>query len=149
MPEPRGEEELIGSRSLLHSRTLAQSPLSVKPCCAVHINATVVPHLSCPNHRDELRALFKVDPTVECDTHSAIKCKCMAGPAGGGGGGSEDGGSEEAAAVRWEGAGCRQCSLPLLGCQQRIKSIACRATASGPCAHARSLPCCPHPPSVH
>jgi hypothetical protein len=27
-------------------------------------------------HRDELRALFRVAPHVECDTHTAIKCRC-------------------------------------------------------------------------
>ena len=24
---------------------------------------------------DELKALFKVDPTAQCDTHAAVKCK--------------------------------------------------------------------------
>lgn len=24
--------------------------------------------------RDELKALFRVDPAVQCDTHNAIKC---------------------------------------------------------------------------
>jgi hypothetical protein len=26
--------------------------------------------------RDELRSLFRVDPTTPCDTHKAIKCCC-------------------------------------------------------------------------
>jgi hypothetical protein len=26
--------------------------------------------------RDELRSLFRVDPTTPCDTHKAIKCSC-------------------------------------------------------------------------
>jgi hypothetical protein len=37
--------------------------------------------------RDELRALFQVNPSALCDTHDAIKCGCDGSGGGGGQGG--------------------------------------------------------------
>ena len=34
--------------------------------------------------KDELKALFRVDPHAECDTHAAIKCPCSGDGRGGG-----------------------------------------------------------------
>ncbi|GAB4822557.1 hypothetical protein N2152v2_009603 [Parachlorella kessleri] len=45
--------------------------------------------------KDELRALFKVDPTIDCDTHKAIKCKCMGSSSKGSGTTDDDSGSDE------------------------------------------------------
>jgi hypothetical protein len=68
--------------------------------------------------RDELRALFTVDPKVDCDTHNAIKCKCMAGTGGGSGCGTDDSSSEE--------GGSGEAAVSLLAFRRGVP--ACRST---------------------
>ena len=58
------------------SRALARSTLLVGLGSRLRaLPAGCLPaSLPATHNRDELKALFRVDPGVQCDTHAAIKC---------------------------------------------------------------------------
>ena len=68
------------------SAVTAQSPTlpaaPAVPCCALLCLPCLLCLLCLPcTRRDELKALFKVDPSQQCDTHGAIKCRWVGGRA--------------------------------------------------------------------